>query len=864
MAHYREDIIDIELNSGSLHRSFASHAIGLGDNMENRYGVRLFRNGEEESIGSATCQGLFMAPNGQNILISGSEYTDVSGNRAWVQLPEACYNYEGRFALAIKLIGGGVTGTMRIIDGMVDNTGAQGAIAPTESVPTYQEILSVYDEMVEALEKMPFTTQMISANATNIPNSGLMFFKASGLRENARINENGEIVSGTGSGNNWAYEDYIPVPRGKTIYFQTAQDFTYNAHFYDADLNYIGRAASNVEFSDMFNRTYQNANAAYVRFCAYISTGYSSAYTPFIFAYTSDDDILGIPVHGWPHTDKTFTYGMTIAHSAVAMKYDVPVEYGTDDASVKIGAIQYDEDANIVSITGNNDGNKYFSIASGVKHRLVFRYPDYGVINMSTFPLEKIWIRKGEGLLGHFSMGAGPCYLAPNKNRYGNIDIAIADVDTLIHYGNGDQWSGIIMTLEFYDNDNEVVTDGWYSKNFDVLIPKGTHYRVNFGKSGNVETGDETYRKVSFIKLRDQYQTHFRGLEEQLGIIRNRIAALEGVSVPDYYASHIESKAATIEGLYSNLTAGDQFIFITDTHINGYGGNTRNSKSLMDYLLNRTHLHKVFNGGDLLNTYGLRNELNYGKMKELLREMLIAQTPDAPCGYYQLLGNHDTGRDYSGSSECGPFVNEKELFDISGQGVLHPYAVRDLWSKGWNYYFDDNERKIRYVCMNGALGSFGVGGEYNIDSLMFVGEALLSTPAGYTIVTMNHVILNNSGTAHPQFVQDVMAMFDAYNSRGTYTNGNYTMDFSNAAGEKVACLIGGHSHYDWDSTSEGGIPVIITTTDNRGGSEVPSERTAGTVNEQAFDVFTIDTENKTIKATRIGWGSDRTWSYDEV
>ena len=65
-------------------------------------------------------------------------------------LPQACYNYEGQFTLAIKLIGGGVTGTMRIVDGVIDNTNTGSAAAPTGTVPTYSEILSQYDAMVAA------------------------------------------------------------------------------------------------------------------------------------------------------------------------------------------------------------------------------------------------------------------------------------------------------------------------------------------------------------------------------------------------------------------------------------------------------------------------------------------------------------------------------------------------------------------------------------------------------------------------------------------------------------------------------------------------------------------------------------------
>ena len=147
MAVYREDLVDIELESGTIHRSFLNHSIGKGDNMGNRFGVRLFRNGEPVNIGAASCIGLFMAPNGNNIALS-SQYT--GGNVAYVTLPQACYNVEGQFSLAIKVIQDGITETMRIVDGIVDNTGVDGAVAPVAAVPTYQEILAVYDQMLAA------------------------------------------------------------------------------------------------------------------------------------------------------------------------------------------------------------------------------------------------------------------------------------------------------------------------------------------------------------------------------------------------------------------------------------------------------------------------------------------------------------------------------------------------------------------------------------------------------------------------------------------------------------------------------------------------------------------------------------------
>ena len=148
MAIYKRDIVDINLETGNIHRSFLNHSIGYLDNAADHFGVRTFRNGTPVDLTGVSVQGIFMPPTGSPIAITSGNI--VSGNVAEVVLPQACYNYEGQFTLSIKLVGGGVTGTMRIVDGIVDNTHASGTVAPTSAVPTYQEILSTYDDMVAA------------------------------------------------------------------------------------------------------------------------------------------------------------------------------------------------------------------------------------------------------------------------------------------------------------------------------------------------------------------------------------------------------------------------------------------------------------------------------------------------------------------------------------------------------------------------------------------------------------------------------------------------------------------------------------------------------------------------------------------
>lgn len=154
MAIYHEDLADIELTGGNIHRSFMNHTIGSGDAMANRFGVRLFRDGEAVSAEDCAVTGLFVAPNGTAYAITETNYegsTGTDGNRAWVQLPGICYAEDGPFTLAIKLTGGTVEGTMRIVDGMVCNTGEAGAVVPTSTIPTTAEIIAAYEEAVAVI-----------------------------------------------------------------------------------------------------------------------------------------------------------------------------------------------------------------------------------------------------------------------------------------------------------------------------------------------------------------------------------------------------------------------------------------------------------------------------------------------------------------------------------------------------------------------------------------------------------------------------------------------------------------------------------------------------------------------------------------
>ena len=151
--NYRRDFINIDLDSGHVVHTFLSQPLGRDDRAADRFGCRCYRNGEAVDISSCTCMGYFRDAMGNNIVLN-TGHIGSSGNLCYVYLTAACYNYEGPFSLAIKLIDNDRRITLRIIEGTIHNTWTDDPIAPTDTVPTYQEVIAQYDQMVKLYDDL--------------------------------------------------------------------------------------------------------------------------------------------------------------------------------------------------------------------------------------------------------------------------------------------------------------------------------------------------------------------------------------------------------------------------------------------------------------------------------------------------------------------------------------------------------------------------------------------------------------------------------------------------------------------------------------------------------------------------------------
>lgn len=147
MANYREDIANIELSTGVIHRNFLKKSIGEGDKKADHFGVRAYRNGVPENL-SGTCSGLFIRADGETVPVTDGY---VSGNLAYVILPDTCYAVEGYFSLAIKVTTANDITTMRIVDGMVSRTSTEVAVDPGEIIPSVEALIDAINDAIASV-----------------------------------------------------------------------------------------------------------------------------------------------------------------------------------------------------------------------------------------------------------------------------------------------------------------------------------------------------------------------------------------------------------------------------------------------------------------------------------------------------------------------------------------------------------------------------------------------------------------------------------------------------------------------------------------------------------------------------------------
>ena len=329
--------------------------------------------------------------------------------------------------------------------------------------------------------------------------------------------------------------------------------------------------------------------------------------------------------------------------------------------------------------------------------------------------------------------------------------------------------------------------------------------------------------------------------------------------IPAYYheAGYIEQKIEQIKTNIDQANNGVTFAYVTDGH---WRDNGKQSFPLIKYIGKQADVPFTIYGGDNIFAFGTKSSA-FEEADYYVRAMQI-------CGpIYGVKGNHDiTIR--NGWHDAGGYTSTAdEIYDYTVRPIAK--QVKGVDGKCY-YYWDDNKQDVRYIVLDlfeniNTEISWGVNYGFSQEQADWLVKKALKCK-GKTLVILVHASIDPKlgGVKEMQFLHE---LFIALQNRTTFNLSEglqIKADFSKST-NTVACIISGHSHRD-DSNFDRGVLSISTIcdaayNDDPKFKELPRQR--GTVNEQAFDIMTIDPATHMIKAVRIGQGNDREWSYSK-
>lgn len=310
-------------------------------------------------------------------------------------------------------------------------------------------------------------------------------------------------------------------------------------------------------------------------------------------------------------------------------------------------------------------------------------------------------------------------------------------------------------------------------------------------------------------------------------------------AVPSYYYEndYLPNKIDDVKE-ESAIVNGTVFAFITDLH---FTANSKQSKYLLEKVMKQTPTQFVLCGGDLSVAYGTDATMN--ECADILTEYMDYIGKD---NWFNIRGNHDFSiRAQSGATPIG-FTQGRiysELIRSSERFITNLDAVHMC------YCIDIPTTKTRFIMLNTTDNNDIEGAGFSTAQLEWTINALTEM-TGWKIIVVSHIASDSELTGYYDGLATLQSTLIAYK--------NKTGDFTNASNELI-CHINGHAHKD-ESHVENNLLSIATTCDAHY-SDDGHGAVQGTITEQAFDVFCIDYDNKTINTVRIGRGLDRAWTY---
>lgn len=350
-----------------------------------------------------------------------------------------------------------------------------------------------------------------------------------------------------------------------------------------------------------------------------------------------------------------------------------------------------------------------------------------------------------------------------------------------------------------------------------------------------------------YIKIQLNEKTELKGNNKAIDEINSRLddikEGLDDVSLYYFNDNYLQNKVKSINDNMCGIGLnGESFVFITDSHWDL--GNAKQSPKLIKYIKEKTNIDNIICGGDIINE-GLHDTmLNVfldfvNKMKKIGIPFPIA------------FGNHDMNT--NANNPQSEWFDRNTIFDIEYKHVAK-FITFISPENDFSFIYDRPEIKTRFIFIDTQKN-----GSIKWEAITPISETFNEVPKDYKVIVVCHWLFGDNSIL-TGWGQRIIDTIDAYNARTTYTNDQTkTYDYTNANG-KCVLICCGHTHYDTQIVTNGGVPVLNTTCDNYNRSNSGLERKEGTITEQAFDVVSVNYADDSVKVVRIGSGNDRIFS----
>ena len=356
------------------------------------------------------------------------------------------------------------------------------------------------------------------------------------------------------------------------------------------------------------------------------------------------------------------------------------------------------------------------------------------------------------------------------------------------------------------------------------------------GEEPSAIKGVLSFEDHVFIYLSDDTACHLRVIKE--GFYR----------VPDYWMDQLVGKELLTESAIREAD-GDcsAFVFFTDSH---WGKNMKKSPALIRHIIDYTPVDDVLFGGDVITSHSSNLTEPMALGKDFQSSFAFLGT-----AFHCLYGNHDNNSDaQSGKPEY--HLSEEQVYSW-----LQSQMTDVVYGDFYNYYYDNPVTKTRIICLDTGRFYYSKFRDKVTDTMSFAIKALTTLPDGWHAIMASHIWClskKQSDGTYKQYIDtffsSVLNVFDDYNARlsgvFTYKKDAVSYDFSSAGG-KIEFCIGGHTHTDYTTASEKGIPVIIVTADCLEGAQ------PGTDKEQSVTMVVTDYKNRKLSMFVVGRGNDR-------